>query len=495
MRPQPRLEQLPDPLRNWPSRAAVAFIVITLIALVLVPWIVQRRVDALREEIVEASEPARTLIMQWQFNLVRELAALSKLLLTDDSAQTRTYRTAWAAERAIFEMAAPLVERMGPDVVERFEEARTLALQWHARVRQDELAQRRAPAAPAVQIPRERQLFEVVRAVAGVDHAIMSATADMRARIIEAERVGFRWTVLLGTLALISALAVFALHARVRRFAAEVERRRAESVVALAETARASEQRSRLLRGITHDVKNPLGAARGYAELLAMGVKAPLAPEQAPLVAGVERSIDSALAIIADLLDLARVDSGSVSVKRTLVDLNQLVGNAVEDYRASANTSGHTLIFDTSRRVIRVYTDPLRIRQVLDNLLSNALKYTPPGGRITARVALGRSASAPRPGEWATIEVSDTGPGIPREHRDAVFDEFTRLDDATPTKGHGLGLAIARGLSRQLGGDLTLADAGPGATFVLWVPQREHAGSTEITTEGQDRSSGDDCER
>ena len=84
-----------------------------------------------------------------------------------------------------------------------------------------------------------------------------------------------------------------------------------------------------------------------------------------------------------------------------------------------------------------------------------------------------QDADTGRPGAWATLEVSDTGPGIPPEHRDIVFDEFSRLHEKSPIKGQGLGLAIARNLARRLGGDLTIAEKGPGATFVLWIPQRD----------------------
>src|SRR5690606_20576380 len=123
------------------------------------------------------------------------------------------------------------------------------------------------------------------------------------------ERTGLTLTVILGFLALVAAAAVLAIHARVRSLAATAERQRLETAEALAEAERQAEARTRLMRGITHDVKNPLGAAKGYAELLGMEIKGPLAPEQKPLVEGIERSIDSALAIIADLLDLARADA------------------------------------------------------------------------------------------------------------------------------------------------------------------------------------------
>src|SRR5690606_34674136 len=119
--------------------------------------------------------------------------------------------------------------------------------------------------------------------------------------------------------------------------------------------------------------------------------------------------------------------------------------------------------------------DPIRLRQVLDNLLSNALKYTPPPGRIEVRTRTCRDPEPSRPGEWLVVEVADNGPGIPVEHREAVFDEVARLHDNSPIKGHGLGLPTARALARRLGGGLTIEDSEPGATFAIWIPQRDVA--------------------
>ena len=452
--------------RRWPWRLPVGFVLLTLIALVAVPWAVQQRVAHLRDAIV-GSEPARTLVLEWQFDLVLEMDAVSEMLLTGDSVQLATYARVTREERNVHEELLPLARGLGSDVLEKFTEARTLAEQWHARIDDIELLRQRTAGRRLRQHPVERSLFEdVLGAVAAVDSAIVRQTARSREEIGRAERAGLVTTQVLGALALLSAIALFMLEARVRRFAEQAERRREEAAAALAETARSTEARNRLLRGITHDVKNPLGAARGYAELLAMGVKAPLAPEQLPLVQGVERSIDSALAIIADLLDLARVDSGGMTVNRVEVDLSELVHDAVTDFHAQAESTGHR-IEAAARANVVVFTDPLRVRQVLDNLISNAIKYTPPPGQIRVSVQLGSAA---------TIEVSDTGPGIPADRREAVFDEFMRLDERTTAKGHGLGLAIARGVARLLGGDLSIADtATPGATFVLSLPIREPA--------------------
>ena len=111
--------------------------------------------------------------------------------------------------------------------------------------------------------------------------------------------------------------------------------------------------------------------------------------------------------------------------------------------------------------------------QVIDNMLSNAIKYTPAPGRIRVRTDP-NARDAPFSKRAVAILVSDTGPGIPEDKRESIFDEFTRLDDDGAMKGHGLGLAIARRMARLVGGDLGLgAHTGPGSTFALWLPQRE----------------------
>jgi signal transduction histidine kinase len=207
-----------------------------------------------------------------------------------------------------------------------------------------------------------------------------------------------------------------------------------------------------------------------------MEVKAPVHPDQRPLLAGIRRSVDAALAIIADLLDLARADSGGLTVNRVEIDLRAIAREAAEGHRPSAEAAGHRVEVDAPQEKLKLYTDPARVGQVLGNLLSNAIKYTPPPGRITVRCRIGGPGEAPAEGRWATIEVSDTGPGIPAGQREAIFDEFTRLEDGGEQAGHGLGLAIARRVARLLGGDLTVGDApGGGASFVLWLPLREEA--------------------
>src|SRR5690606_17972417 len=115
-----------------------------------------------------------------------------------------------------------------------------------------------------------------------------------------------------------------------------------------------------------------------------------------------------------------------------------------------------------------VRTDPERVQQVVKNLLSNALKYTPPPGEVSVEV--GTAVDDELPGAWATIVVADSAPGLAGEERELVFREFHRIP-GTERAGHGLGLAISRRIARMLGGELTLrGEEGPGSSFVLWLP-------------------------
>jgi PAS domain S-box-containing protein len=232
----------------------------------------------------------------------------------------------------------------------------------------------------------------------------------------------------------------------------------------------ATEARTRLLRGVTHDVKNPLGAADGYAQLLELDPSGTLLPEQVKWVAGIRRGIHGALAIITDLLDLSLAESGGLPVNRQPVDLAAVAAEAVEDHRGAAEAAGHVLVWEGGAAV-PIHTDPVRVREVLGNLLSNAVKYTPAPGRITLGIERGAGGARPGRGEWVAAHVRDSGPGIPPDARESIFGEFHRLHSAEQASGHGLGLAISRQIARLLDGDLTVSgEPGEGATFSLWLP-------------------------
>jgi signal transduction histidine kinase/HAMP domain-containing protein len=235
------------------------------------------------------------------------------------------------------------------------------------------------------------------------------------------------------------------------------------------------ESRARLMRGFSHDVKNPLGAADGYLQLLEDEILGELAPRQKESVGRVRRALSSALALIDDLVELARAEAGQLEVTPETLDAAAVAREITAEYRAQAAAAGLALEQDLPPAPVTVRSDGRRVRQVLGNLLSNAVKYTPSGGRIGLRVAP-RPGDPVHPGQWVAVDVWDTGRGIPPERGQRIFEEFTRLEPGR-TPGAGLGLAISRRVARAIGGDLTyVSQPGDGSTFTLWLPKERATG-------------------
>lgn len=452
----------------WVGRLALGFVLLALLALVVTPLLVQRHVDRLARE-MDDTGPARTLISRIEFDLAHEMAALRGFLIAGDTAFLRVYHETVQRQREAFAQLEPYADQLGPQVVKRFAETRALALRWNESIENANIVERRL-ASPSIlaRIPTEQSLYErALRSTQRLDQAVLDAARRRAASIYRAERTSMIITLALGGLALLAAGVVGWFAHRVRMLGQETAR-------ALNELAHTTEARNRLLRGVTHDVKNPLGAADGYAELLLMGLRGPLLPEQATLVAGVRRSVRSALDIIGDLLDLARAETGALRVDRVPADLLEVVRDAAEDHRGAAEAAGHTLELRLDGTPLQVYTDPARVRQVLGNLLSNAVKYTPRPGHIVVDAAE-TADGGPRPGRWLAVRVVDNGPGIPPDQREAIFTEFKRLHPGE-IAGHGLGLAISRRIAHLLGGDISVAGE-QGAVFTLWLPSRAEAKS------------------
>jgi signal transduction histidine kinase len=245
------------------------------------------------------------------------------------------------------------------------------------------------------------------------------------------------------------------------------------------------QSRSRLIRGFTHDVKNPVGAADGYAELLSEGIYGELSPEQRESIKRIRRCIHDALALIDDLNALARAQSGNMALTLESLDVVDLMRSLCEEYQAAAESSGLTLTVVSDPDIPVVQSSRARVRQIASNLLSNAIKYTD-AGSVVIRARCRRSGPSEEPGNWVAVELIDTGRGIPLQKQEFIFEEFSRIDgDKKP--GAGLGLAISRVLAEALGGHITVAsDIGRGSTFTLWLPfhrgveevRQEDAGST-----------------
>ncbi|MEU4466636.1 HAMP domain-containing sensor histidine kinase [Streptomyces sp. NPDC024017] len=231
----------------------------------------------------------------------------------------------------------------------------------------------------------------------------------------------------------------------------------------LAVRAEAEQRLRRFVADASHELRTPLMSVRGYADLFQYA--AANAPEERDRHLARLRAEAARMGILLDdLLLLARLDAAEVETPLRLqdADLVELVGQAADAFRAGR--PDHPLTVLAGPGPVRLPMDPLRIRQVVDNLLTNAAVHTPAGTKVSVEVAVVPGA--------AEVRVADTGPGIPPDDRDRVFDRFYRVDKARSRDrgGSGLGLAVAQSLVRAHGGRIELNSA-PGATvFTVRLP-------------------------
>ena len=447
--------------RRWLPDLVSACIVLALAALVAVPLLIDRYTRQFRYEMRDVAEPARGFVTDVQLALALQGSALHDYVQARDSLALVRYRQALDQERTAYARLTPLTERLGSMSAQRFTELRSLEAEWHAGVERF-LAGR--PLARDRADPVQEDLYDdVLLAAARLDEVITVAAEERRRRITSAELVERRLSVLLGLVAAAAAFLTAWLARRLHAYAGELRLRGIE-------LEQVMESRARLMRGLSHDLKNPLNAIDGHAQLLQDGVRGPMTEPQRQSAERIRRSVRALLGLITDLLELSRAEAGHLSIDLRPADVVTLVRDAAEEQRAAAEAAGHTLEVDVPAELLVITTDAGRVQQILGNLLSNAVKYTPSPGRIAVRAGMRRSQGGPRSGAWLAIEVTDSGPGIPADEVARIFDEFARLTpEAAP--GAGLGLAISRRIARLLGGDITVAsEVGRGSTFTLWLP-------------------------
>ena len=223
-------------------------------------------------------------------------------------------------------------------------------------------------------------------------------------------------------------------------------------------------QKNRFLRHLSHELKTPLASLREGAELLNDQVAGPLSPPQRAVVGIMRDNSVKLQKLIEELLDYQRALHAAASLEVKPVQLDALVREVAEAHRLSALAKEQRVALELAP--VAVDADPEKLRSIVDNLLGNAIKFTPPGGTISvlAREANGR----------VTIEVIDSGPGVPLEEREAVFESFFRgrAKAGGRVEGSGLGLAIAREFAEAHGGRIALVGGGPGGHFRVTLPKR-----------------------
>ncbi|MEW6231343.1 MAG: HAMP domain-containing sensor histidine kinase [Chloroflexota bacterium] len=223
------------------------------------------------------------------------------------------------------------------------------------------------------------------------------------------------------------------------------------------------------LSTVSHELKTPLTTIKASAELLLAGGPGPLNPTQERLTRNMARNIERLSALVGDLLDMARLDEGKLSLSLQRVDLNEVIKDAAAAVAPLAESRGQRMQVNYYPDPAPVVADRRRVEQVLINLLSNAHKFTPPGGHFALEV----QEAGPN---WL-VSVSDNGLGIPRDELEHIFDRFYR---GTEHKGGtGLGLSIAKSLIELHGGKIWVeSKVGKGSTFSVSLP-KESPGAYE----------------
>ena len=286
------------------------------------------------------------------------------------------------------------------------------------------------------------------------------------------------------TIILIAAISILSFAAMVA-----IRRRSERSLVAAMEVAeKASRAKTVFLASMSHELRTPLTSIIGFSEQIMAGNLGPLNSNQADAVMRISESGEHLLAMVNDVLDLARIESGAVSVKLEEVDLEYAVARAICDVEALSASYKTKIVMEKSFAGIKILSDADHLDQILMNLLSNAVKYGPRQGVVNVT--------------WEKLEglrirlkIMDHGVGIPKERMDQLFQPFNRLGkEGLNIKGSGIGLALSKRLASVIGGELGVdSGVGNGTVFNLDLPLIKEPPEEKAVSADQDAKAASPC--
>jgi signal transduction histidine kinase len=275
-----------------------------------------------------------------------------------------------------------------------------------------------------------------------------------------------------------------------RRQAARLAERSRELERLSSELLRANRMKNDFLANVSHELRTPLNAIVGFVDLLREGVYGDLSPRQVKPVERIEASANHLRHLVDQILDLAKMAAGRLDVHAETLDVRPFILDVASEVESLVNEKSLSLSLAMGSSLPRIRTDPTHLRQILVNLLGNAIKYTDAGSIVVKTRTLLREAALGEglpqivaiaqegTSSWLAIQVIDSGIGIAVTDYERVFEEFEQVGAGpradSPNRGTGLGLAISRRLARLLGGDLLVqSEPGKGSTFTLWLPVSE----------------------
>jgi signal transduction histidine kinase len=275
-----------------------------------------------------------------------------------------------------------------------------------------------------------------------------------------------------------------------RRQAARLVERSRELERLSSELLRANRMKNDFLANVSHELRTPLNAIVGFVDLLREGVYGELSPRQVKPVERIEASANHLRHLVDQILDLAKMAAGRLDVHAESLDVRPFILDVASEVESLVNEKNLSLSLVMGGSIPRIRSDPTHLRQILVNLIGNAIKYTDEGSIVVKTRVLPRdgalsqglpelvAAAQEDISSWLSVQVIDSGIGIAIADQQRVFEEFEQVDSGSrtdsPHRGTGLGLAISRRLARLLDGELLVAsEPGKGSTFTLWLPVNE----------------------
>jgi len=267
-----------------------------------------------------------------------------------------------------------------------------------------------------------------------------------------------------------------------RREAIRIADRSSELEHLSTELLRANRAKSEFLANVSHELRTPLNAIVGFVDLLRDGVYGPLNSRQAGPVERIEASANHLRHLVDQVLDLAKMAAGRLEVHTEPVELRPFVFDVASEVEPLMTEKGLSFSLAVGASLPRVRTDPTHLRQILINLLGNAVKFTNDGGIAIRGKLIKRNQSdnnemltSKSEMLWIALQVADSGVGIAEKDRERIFDEFEQVNAGprgdSMRRGTGLGLSISRRLARLLGGDISVeSELGRGSVFTVWLP-------------------------